>query len=254
MPCDFLGFEQAVEAGMSLTSTAGASLIVTPNVDHFLRWRKDEIFTQVYSQASLSVLDGMPLVWLARISGHDEATRVTGVDLFTALIRKSAENGIAVALIGGRPEVLEQARLRLCEQHPNLDLFLTVSPSPEDLTDPEFISKLARDLQAREHKLVGLCLGSPKQELLFTALEQAGVTGAYIGAGAAVDFLAGNVKRAPSWMQKTGLEWLFRLIQEPGRLWRRYLVDDIGIIPIIFSAAFSRLTGKQTPQERPSSP
>jgi N-acetylglucosaminyldiphosphoundecaprenol N-acetyl-beta-D-mannosaminyltransferase len=229
MPVDFVSSDQALSILFELAVSGDAALVVTPNVDHFLRWQRNDKFRSVYESASLSLLDGQPLVWLATLGGATSATRVTGVDLVTRAIARASEENVPVALIGGAPDVVARAALNLVSSYPNTRVILAESPRSEDLEDPEYVSRIANVLAAHPTKIVALCLGSPKQEAFFEKLAPLSNGGVYMGVGAAVDFLAGNVRRAPLCMQKSGTEWLFRLANEPRRLWRRYLIDDIGI-------------------------
>jgi len=213
---------------IELTAAAQSSelvMVVTPNVDHFLRWQKDESFRYLYSKAKYSTIDGMPVLWIAKLLRISNCERITGVDLTQTLIDNAAEQNLALAVIGGAPKVLELAVRNIRNQHPQLDLFFTASPTILELANPIYIAALSEFLAERKKKVVLLCLGSPKQEQLYLDLiENAEQKGVFLCVGASVDFLAGVKKRAPKAIQVLGFEWLFRFAQEPKRLFKRYFL------------------------------
>ena len=219
-----------------LTDWAGElrpRLVVTPNTDHFLRWQDDERFRMLYERADLRTVDGAPLAALARRDGTPPPPRVTGVDLFGATVARAAAAGIPIVIIGGEEGVAAAAAAQLVSTTPGVRIAFTASPSRADLGDEQYLRRLTERLARTPHKVVALCLGSPKQEQLFADLERiadGGLTGVYLCVGATVDFLAGRVRRSPVVFRRLGLEWLYRLVREPRRLWRRYLVDDVKIL------------------------
>lgn len=230
----------ATEIVVELARDGIAHLIVTPNSDHFLRWQEDDHFRAVYSRATIRVIDGAPLAWIGSLRTNRTITRVPGVDVFLSVLEAAEHRGLPIAIIGGSPAVLEAAVNNAVGMHPELDIFLSVSPTHDELQDATYLNALAANLATRQQKVVALCLGSPKQEVVYEALRSMSGPGAYLGVGAAVDFLAGQVPRAPRWIQAAGAEWLFRLAIEPRRLWRRYLVTDIGILRYLLRAAMER--------------
>jgi len=220
-------------------------MVVTPNVDHFLRWQKDINFRDLYSHANFCLIDGMPILWLARLLGYADCERITGVDLTLELLSKANEFNLPIAIIGGTAEVLEIANEKIAKRFPNLDLFLTMSPTPTELNDDEYLGLISNKLAVKKEKIVLLCLGSPKQEKLYADLQLHRLhTGAFLCVGATVDFIAGVKRRAPKFIQNAGLEWIFRFLQEPKRLFRRYFIENITIIPYLVRAALMRLRKK----------
>lgn len=237
-----ISLPEAVDAVVSLAADGRANLVVTPNSDHYLRWQDSAGFRELYSLAALVVPDGFPLVLMAHLEGRRSVQRIPGVDLFLAAMRQATEAGIPVGLIGGREGVARKAAANLASALPGLRVFLVESPQPEDLADPAYLAGLRSRLAREPVKIVALCLGSPKQEELFRAMTAGGsTTGCYLGVGAAIDFAAGEVRRAPRAVQDSGFEWLYRLIQEPGRLWKRYL-HDTRIFGYVAKSAAAGLT------------
>lgn len=199
------------------------SLVVTPNVDHVLRLRTDPAFRAVFHQADLALVDGMPLVILARRLGARGVQRHTGADLLPRLVACSSNLGWRVVLTGGQPET---SRLAACNLNVEFGGELVESvpfPILDGIEDKRSLDVIAQ-LRILKPSIVFLGLGSPKQELWYQHWREHLPPAVYIGAGASADFAAGVVKRAPRLVQRLSLEWLWRLAQEPSRLAYRYLV------------------------------
>ena len=242
---DLIDVESAAECVLTWSRGSAAKLVVTPNTDHFLRWQSDKSFRELYSRADLVTADGIALPILARLSGVRVPRRVTGVDLFYETVKLASEYHIPLVLIGGGPDVANRAARRLTALYPNLLIPLVRNPTAMEVSDPAYVAQLAEDLALIPEKIVALCLGSPKQERLFTAIESCGgLSGTFLCVGATIDFAAGSVPRAPALVRRVGLEWLYRLFKEPRRLWRRYLIDDVKIWKYLFIALNHRLSVK----------
>ncbi len=239
MPYTPLTLDTATERALSFARAGRPMLVTTPNTDHFLRWQKDLAFRRLYSRSSMSILDGMPLVWIARLLGQP-AARVTGIDLFSSLCAAAEIDHVPVAIVGGRNGAADRAAAALRSRFPEIEIAYTHEPTDQELTAPDYCHDLADRLKHHSAIIVALCLGSPKQEILFQDLAKHAPPGVYLGVGAAVDFWSGDVMRAPVFLQRVGLEWLFRLSREPLRLWRRYLVDDLPILGYLVAATITR--------------
>ena len=172
--------------------------------------------------ATLAVPDGQPLVWALRALGHREATRIYGPDLMARFCARAAASGTPVYLYGGRtPEALELLRRRLTERFPGLVIAGGYSPPFREPTAAEQ-DEIAQEIDSSGAQVVWVGIGQPKQERWMAMMRPRLQAPLLVGVGAAFDFHAGLVPQAPSWMQRSGLEWVYRLSQEPRRLWRRY--------------------------------
>jgi len=216
--------------------------IVTPNVDHIVMAQRNDALRAVYSGATLSLADGQPVVWLSRLLGMPVPERVSGSDLIDPLMAMAAARQYPVFFFGASPDVSTEAARRLTARHRGLVVAGrdTSVWSSDDTTRPED-SPVVRAIHASGARIVVLALGCPKQELWMARHAAALAPAVAIGLGASLDFVAGAVTRAPGWVSAAGLEWLFRLVQEPRRLAYRYLVRDVQILPIV-ARQFHHLT------------
>ncbi len=184
--------------------------------------REDPVTMSAVLGATLAVPDGQPLVWALRALGEPRASRVYGPDLMLSFCERAAQRGIPVYLYGGRtPEALALLRQRLCERYPALRIAGAHSPPFRELTDEEE-RQLVEAIDASGAAVVWVGTGQPKQERWMARMRPRLQAPLLVGVGAAFDFHAGIVPQAPRWMQRAGLEWLYRLAREPRRLWRRY--------------------------------
>ena len=206
-------------------------LVVTLNVDLTLRTQSDPEFRKIVRGADLRVLDGAPLVLLARGLGIKSATRITGADLLPLVSQRAAQEGRRVAVLGGGAGTANAAAENLRARFPGLDIVTVDFPFAKDMADPQ-LQPVAEELRELSPDYVFVCLGAPKQEKWFDTWKRVLPPAVYVGAGAAIDFEAGTKKRAPKIVQKLGAEWLWRLAQEPRRLAQRYLVTGPQILPL----------------------
>jgi N-acetylglucosaminyldiphosphoundecaprenol N-acetyl-beta-D-mannosaminyltransferase len=197
--------------------------VCVANVHSVMEARRDRALQAVFNTARLAVPDGMPLVWVGRLKGHRGVRRVYGPDLTLQLCERAAQNGHRCFFYGGAPGVAEQLAEALVRRFPGLRVAGTEAPAFRPPT-PEEDEEAVRRINAAAPDLIFVGLGCPKQERWMATHRDRLRAAVLVGVGAAFDFHTGRVRQAPRWMMRAGLEWLFRLGQEPRRLWRRYLV------------------------------
>jgi N-acetylglucosaminyldiphosphoundecaprenol N-acetyl-beta-D-mannosaminyltransferase len=200
--------------------------ICVANVDSVMSCRRNDRMMSALNSSFLTVPDGMPLVWAGRFLGYPIKERVAGPDLMMDLMRVSEEEGFANFFYGSSETVLTALSKNLFERFPRLKIVGSIAPPFRPLT-PEQDLEIMEAVHAAAPDILWVGLGAPKQELWMAEHHGRLKVPVMIGVGAAFDFHAGNKKRAPLWMQRSGLEWAWRLSQEPGRLWKRYLIDDL---------------------------
>jgi len=187
--------------------------------------QSDPALRQIHNKAGLVTPDGMPLVWLSRVMGQHDVDRVYGPDLMLAYCQHSVEKGYRHFLYGSSPAVLAQLESNLRRQFPGIMIVGVISPPFRALTAEEDQATVD-EINGAAPDIVWVGLSTPKQELWMAAHVKRLDAPVLVGVGAAFDFHAGSKQQAPYWMQRSGLEWLFRLVTEPRRLWRRYLYNN----------------------------
>lgn len=199
--------------------------VCVSNLHTVVASRRDPTLMHVHNAAGMVTADGMPLVWLAKLAGHRGAERVYGPDLMLALCERSVAEGWRHYLYGSSEAVLARLKANLERRFPGIAIVGSCAPPFRPMTDAEDAAAFST-IVGSGADIVWVGLGAPKQELWMA--DHAGRPGApvMIGVGAAFDFLAGTKRQAPRWMQRNGLEWLFRLASEPRRLASRYLTTN----------------------------
>lgn len=254
---DALTEAQLIKRVSDAISRGAGGTIVTPNVDICRRVSRDPVSRELVAAASFVVPDGMPLIWAARLAGLPLPERITGADLIFSLSAAAAANSWPVYLAGGLPGAdglpgtAELAASGLADRVRDIKVVGAYSPPARFDAAADDIDVLRDALAATQPKLVFVGLGFPKQEQLIARLSAELPGTWFVGCGAAIMFAAGQVGRAPSWMQGSGLEWVYRLISEPRRLVRRYLVDDLPFaIRILAASAWRRSAGPRSAGRR----
>ncbi len=216
--------------------------LVTANLDFLRRNTHDPAARALYEGADLRVADGMPLVWAARLQGVRLPERIAGSSLVLPIAERAAREGRSIYLLGGEPAANAMAATVLRARCPGLNICGASSPMVASPPTAEQAQALREELTRARPDLVLVGMGSPKQEHIIHALRPDFPRAWMIGVGITFSFLAGTVSRAPAWIQRAGLEWCWRLAQEPRRLARRYLLEDIPFSFELFArAAWSRL-------------
>lgn len=222
---DVLDLDRAVRRIESWIEQGSAQYVTVTGVHGVMEGVKDDAFRRAINRAGMVTPDGMPMVWLARWSGHRDARRVYGPDLMLEVCRAGVAHGWRHYFYGGKEGVAAELAETLQRRFPGLQVAGYECPPFRALSDEEDREVCERIMGSRAH-LVWVGLGAPKQERWMASHVGRLGDSVLVGVGAAFDFHTGRVKQAPSWMQSAGLEWLFRLIQEPKRLWRRYLSNN----------------------------
>ena len=232
VPFDPLTLEGAVDRIDEMVDTWRPHHVVTANVDFLVQALRDTELRRILSDADLVLCDGKPLVWASRWLGNALPGRVAGADLVPLLLQRAAVKGWKVFLLGAAPGVAEEAARRVALQYPTLPEISCYSPPFRPLEEMDHGEIIAR-IRAVQPELLLVSFGCPKQEKWIAMhYRELGVP-VSIGVGATLDFLAGRVRRAPLWMQRSGGEWLFRMAQEPRRLFGRYAGDIRHFFPAL---------------------
>jgi N-acetylglucosaminyldiphosphoundecaprenol N-acetyl-beta-D-mannosaminyltransferase len=194
------------------------------NVHSVVTATQDAEFCRVLNEADMSTPDGAPVAWMLRRLGHVDQQRINGPDLMWRYCEYLQLSEDSIFLFGSTPETLNSLRLKLTKEFPSLKIAGSISP-PFRLLIPEEDEAIVEQINASGAGVVFVSLGCPKQEFWMSS-HRGRINAVMLGVGAAFDYHAGTVRRAPIWMQNYGLEWLFRLISEPRRLWKRYFLTN----------------------------
>lgn len=226
MPETIKAIEQMITSGKK-------SYVVAINVDVVMKIEEDPYLKKIVDTADMVLVDGKPLIWISKLHKREVKAKISGSDLVPLLCKTAADKGYTMFIIGGKDGIAEQAKLRLEKQLPGIKIVGTYAPPMGFEKDETELDKINRMISEVHPDLLIACFGCPKQEKwIYENIEKYDAK-VSICAGATVDFLAGNVKRAPKWMSDHGLEWFYRFLQEPKRMFKRYFVDDVKILKLI---------------------
>lgn len=228
-------FKKAQDGGQGYVCVGNVHMLITAKGDDKLR--------RVMENAFMVTTDGLPLVWMLKHRGFKDAERLTGTDLTITICEMAEKERLPVSFYGGTPDTIRSLQSIIKKRFP--DLIVADYESPPRLPDqPAVDQSVVKRINATGTRIVFVGLGCPKQEFWMVAYTNH-VNAVLIGVGAAFDFIAGTVKRAPSWIQKSGLEWLHRLVSDPKRLWKRYAITNTLFIWFAFKE-FVNLKSKQS--------
>jgi N-acetylglucosaminyldiphosphoundecaprenol N-acetyl-beta-D-mannosaminyltransferase len=231
---------QAVQRIRQRAAAGVGGWVVTPNLDILRQCVvKPEVGAMV-AQADLVVADGMPLIWASQIQKTPLPERVPGSNLILLVSQMAAEQGLSIFLLGGAEGTAAKAADVLRAGYPNLKVAGTYYPPFGFEKDDAQMRAIEEALGTSRPDIVFVGLGFPKQERLIQRLRPIRPTAWWMGVGISFSFLCGEVVRAPRWMQACGMEWVHRMVQEPGRLIRRYLIDDIPFAAALFTGAIRK--------------
>ena len=253
MPFDALTERQALDRIFELAALPrgerGCRIAVTVNVDFIVNtWHacsgapRNHELAAVLRRAELAVADGMPLVWLSKLLGTPLPERVAGSDLVPLIAERAAREGVKLYFLGGAEKYTRRAAEILRERHPGLEIVGIDTPFVKlDAPDAaELDREICRRINDSGASILLVGFGNPKQELWAERNRRNLKCGIAIGIGGTFNFLAGAVNRAPQWMRRSGTEWIYRVIQEPGRLWKRYFIGLIKFNCMVLGALLNR--------------
>ncbi|MGB6294703.1 MAG: WecB/TagA/CpsF family glycosyltransferase, partial [Rivularia sp. (in: cyanobacteria)] len=219
-----------------LSKLQGGGLVVTPNVDHLMKLQRDRDFYGVYQEAEYTVCDSKILMYVSRFLGTPIIEKISGSDLFPAFYTYYRnDQSIKIFLLGAEEGIAEIARKNINSKIGRNIIIDTYSPPFGFEKDREECEKILRLINSSNATVLAMGVGAPKQEMWIAKhrkyLHSVKI---YLAIGATINFEAGNIKRSPKWMSEVGLEWLYRLSSEPKRLWKRYILDALPFIYLIF--------------------
>ena len=232
VPFDHVTIDETIRRIDAMVASRRPHYVVTANVDFLVQAHRDVELRRILLEADLVLCDGTPVLWASRWLGNRLPERVAGSDLAPALIQSAAEKGHRLFFLGAAPGVAAAAAEKLQQQYPSLQIAGTYAPPFSHLLEMDH-DEITRRIRAANPDILLVSFGCPKQEKWIAMHHRALGVPVAIGVGATLDFLAGRVKRAPAWMRHTGTEWLYRLVQEPRRLYRRYASDLFHFLPTL---------------------
>lgn len=242
MPLACLRSEELLDWLFDRLALGQGTWLVTANLDFLRRFAIDASARELYASADLCIADGMPLVWASRLRGTPLPERVSGASLVRPLCQRAAERGRRIFVLGGDPEASRAAARQLQQEFPGLAVAGVTTPRVSATPSALELECMTVSLAKARPDIVLVCMGSPKQERVIHALRGVLPQACWIGVGASLSFISGHLRRAPPMMQALGLEWLHRLSQEPQRLFRRYVLEDMPFAVQLFGrAALERL-------------
>jgi N-acetylglucosaminyldiphosphoundecaprenol N-acetyl-beta-D-mannosaminyltransferase len=209
---------------------------VVVNVDKLVKASRDPELRRIINDCALINVDGMPVVWASRLLGKSLKERVAGVDLFESLMERSAERGWRVFLLGAREDVVSGVKRVYEQKYPGL----TVAGYRNGYWKPEEEANVVEQIKEAKADLLFVAISSPKKEHFLGRYQTEMKIPFAMGVGGTFDVAMGKVKRAPIWMQKAGLEWFYRFLQEPRRMFRRYFIEDMAFFGLLLKEAMRR--------------
>jgi N-acetylglucosaminyldiphosphoundecaprenol N-acetyl-beta-D-mannosaminyltransferase len=233
---DNLSMEETLQTVEGFIQSGKPHQHVVVNVDKLVKAERDAELRRIINECALVNVDGMPVVWASRLLGKPLKERVAGVDLFEALMRRSAAKGWRVYLLGAREEVVSEVK-RLYEiKYPGLVVAGYRNGYWSEAEEPGVVA----DITAARADLLFVAISSPKKEHFLGQYQGQMKIPFAMGVGGTFDVAVGRVKRAPVWMQKSGLEWFYRFLQEPRRMFRRYFIEDMAFFRLFLKEALRR--------------
>ena len=223
-------WEEVLEIIGRMAAGDKPSYIVEVNVDVLVKMERDPYLRRIAGEADLTLVDGTPLLWIARWQKRPVKAKISGSDLVLALCREAARTGRSLFILGGAGETPALAAARCARRFPGLKIAGYYAPPWGFERNEKERERINQMIRQADPDILFACFGCPKQEKWVYENYKACGARVCLCAGASVDFLAGRIKRAPAWMSRAGLEWFYRFLREPGRLFKRYFIDDMQIL------------------------
>ncbi|MEW6514367.1 MAG: WecB/TagA/CpsF family glycosyltransferase [Pseudomonadota bacterium] len=220
---DNLSMEETLQTIEGFIHSGKPHQHVAMNVDKLVKANRDPELRRIINECALNNVDGMPVVWASRLLGNGLKERVTGVDLFEALMKRSAEKSWRIFLLGAREEVVLGVKQLYETKYPGL----VVAGYRNGYWKPDEEAAVVEQIKTAKPDLLFVAISSPKKEQFLGRYQAEMKIPFAMGVGGTFDVAVGKVRRAPLWMQKMGLEWFYRFLQEPRRMFKRYFVDDM---------------------------
>ena len=226
---DNLSMEETLQTVEGFIASGRPHQHVVVNVDKLVKAQNDPELRQIINDCALINADGMPVVWASRLLGKPLKERVAGVDLFEALMARAARKGWRVYLLGAKEDIVSRVHQLYQARFPEL----VFAGYRNGYWKPEEESGVVDQIAAARADLLFVAISSPKKEQFLGAYQARMKIPFAMGVGGTFDVAAGKVKRAPVWMQKSGLEWFYRCLQEPRRMFRRYFIEDMAFLGLM---------------------
>jgi N-acetylglucosaminyldiphosphoundecaprenol N-acetyl-beta-D-mannosaminyltransferase len=233
--------EELVEHAMAGRTTRQ---IGTVNAQFYVLAEKSRAFRECLRRAEYLCADGMPIVWLCKAFGSREVPRIAGVDLIGDLCRAGAPRGMRIFLLGGRPGTAAATAKLLEEKYPGIEIAGVCCPPWGFEQKPDVLDEVLETIQAAKPNVLFMALGAPRQEFFIDRYVRPLGVPIAVGIGGSFEILSGQAPRAPEWMRSKGLEWFYRFVHEPGRLWQRYLIGNAEFLWCVMKWRMRKLTGE----------
>ena len=228
-----VNMDEAIQAIEDMIAYEKKSYIVAINVDVVMKIENDSYLKEITDRADMVLVDGKPLEWIAKWHKRPIKAKISGSDLVPLLCKRATEKGYSLFIIGGKDGIAEKAKQNLERDLPGIRIVGTYAPPFGFERDEKELNRINEMISDAHPDILIACFGCPKQEKWIYENYQKYAAKVSVCAGATVDFLAGNVNRAPKWMSNHGLEWFYRFLQEPKRMFKRYFIDDVKILKLV---------------------
>lgn len=236
-PVDNLDIKETLDLIDKMVRSKSPHQHAVINVDKLLKYRSDHTLRDIIYNCDIINADGMPIVWAAKILGNPLKERIAGIDLMERLIELSVHKRYRLFFLGAKEDIVNEVFRIYRERFPELQ----IAGFRNGYWKPEEEENVVEHIRNTRADILFIAMSSPKKEFFIKKYLHTMCVPFVMGVGGSFDVVAGKIRRAPKWMQEIGLEWLFRLLQEPRRLWRRYLVGNTVVIYLVFKELMKKL-------------